>query len=220
MDYDYKSLKVISICGNIGSGKSTLISKLKTRLDKTLLHGDHPVVTLIPEPVDKWHFCLSKYYKEPKKWAFQTQLIILSHYLEMQRLALDLVAQSEVDGIKRCLVIERSPLEVLNIFLDHLKHNYDTEDYAIIYKLVDRVCYSSLWSCCHYILLDTPVKECVRRSMKRSRESEKDMDFDYIVDLAKAYDTFFKQIESELTTTRLPNNEIEDIEQVRKIIVN
>ena len=60
---------VVSVEGNIGSGKSTML-QFYSELDDVQLH---------PEPVEKWqnlhgHNLLEKLYTDPKRWSFQVIL--------------------------------------------------------------------------------------------------------------------------------------------------
>ena len=59
---------VVSVEGNIGSGKSTMLSYFEK-------FGD---VELVPEPVGQWcdlngHNLLAKLYEDPSRWSFQFQ---------------------------------------------------------------------------------------------------------------------------------------------------
>ena len=63
---------VVSVEGNIGSGKSTMLDYF----DK------FPEVELLPEPVKQWtdlggHNMLQKLYEDPKKYNFQFQSYVL-----------------------------------------------------------------------------------------------------------------------------------------------
>ena len=67
-------MKIVSIEGNIGSGKSTLIDILK----KSNLN-----YVFIPEPVSLWNeikdhdgtTILERYYQDPKSYAFSFQMM-------------------------------------------------------------------------------------------------------------------------------------------------
>ena len=59
---------IVSVEGNIGSGKSTMLSYFEK-------FGD---VELVPEPVGQWcdlngHNLLAKLYEDPSRWSFQFQ---------------------------------------------------------------------------------------------------------------------------------------------------
>merc|ERR1719273_1240883 len=69
---------VVSIEGNIGAGKSTMLKFFEKYSD----------VELIPEPVAQWcdvkgHNLLGKLYEDPKRWSFQFQ-----SYVQLTRLQL------------------------------------------------------------------------------------------------------------------------------------
>jgi len=69
---------IVSIEGNIGSGKSTMLNYFNKFTD----------VELIPEPVTDWcdvngHNLLGKMYEDPKRWSFQFQ-----SYVQLSRLKL------------------------------------------------------------------------------------------------------------------------------------
>ena len=69
---------VVSIEGNIGSGKSTMLKYFEKFQD----------VELVPEPVAEWcdvggHNLLGKLYEDPNRWSFQFQ-----SYVQLTRLQL------------------------------------------------------------------------------------------------------------------------------------
>jgi len=69
---------IVSVEGNIGSGKSTMLSYFEK-------FGD---VELVPEPVGQWcdlngHNLLAKLYEDPSRWSFQFQ-----SYVQLTRLQL------------------------------------------------------------------------------------------------------------------------------------
>jgi len=69
---------IVSIEGNIGSGKSTMLKYFEKFSD----------VELVPEPVAQWcdvngHNLLAKLYEDPERWSFQFQ-----SYVQLTRLQL------------------------------------------------------------------------------------------------------------------------------------
>ena len=64
---------IISIEGNIGAGKTTILEELKTRM------GNSSYIKFVKEPVDIWETVrdedgktiLEKFYEDSKKYAFQ-----------------------------------------------------------------------------------------------------------------------------------------------------
>jgi deoxyadenosine/deoxycytidine kinase len=108
-------MKIISIEGNIGSGKSTLIKKLRE------LPEFQNGFTFLPEPVDEWNTIkdsdgitiLEKYYSDQKKYAFSFQMMAYISRLKQ----LNDSKNSSIIITERCLYTDR------NIFAKML---YDT----------------------------------------------------------------------------------------------
>ena len=77
--------KIISIEGNIGSGKSTIITFLSNNLSNYLKinHSNHLKIEFLEEPVKEWNNftdndgvnIIENYYKDQKKYAFQFQMM-------------------------------------------------------------------------------------------------------------------------------------------------
>ena len=71
-------ITIVSIDGNIGSGKSTFISHLKNNV-----FAKSPNVIFLPEPVDEWNTIvdiqgnsiLSKFYQDQDKYSFSFQMM-------------------------------------------------------------------------------------------------------------------------------------------------
>ena len=80
--------RIISIEGNIGSGKSTVLKALQDDEAEFLLSNN---IVVVPEPVEKWEqlkdpndgqSILTKFYKEPKRYAFLLQIFIIETMIE------------------------------------------------------------------------------------------------------------------------------------------
>ena len=74
---NFQSVKIISIDGNIGSGKSTLMEELKAH------YSSNKNVVFLKEPVDEWETItdengstiLEKFYENPTKYGFSFQIM-------------------------------------------------------------------------------------------------------------------------------------------------
>jgi deoxyadenosine/deoxycytidine kinase len=99
-------MKIISIEGNIGSGKSTLIKKLRQ------LPEFQNGFTFLPEPVDEWNTIkdsdgitiLEKYYSDQKKYAFSFQMMAYISRLKQ----LNDSKKSSIIITERCLYTDRN----------------------------------------------------------------------------------------------------------------
>jgi len=97
---------IVSIEGNIGAGKSTMLKFFEKYSD----------VELIPEPVAQWcdvkgHNLLGKLYEDPKRWSFQFQ-----SYVQLTRL--QLLKKPTSCSVK---IIERSIQNNRFCFLENAK---------------------------------------------------------------------------------------------------
>ena len=82
--------RIISIEGNIGTGKSTLLSELRKA------YADDPTICFLDEPVHVWNTVkdengvtiLEKYYADQKRYAFSFQMMAYISRLSAMRAAL------------------------------------------------------------------------------------------------------------------------------------
>lgn len=105
---------VISIEGNIGSGKSTILNILATHFN------NDPEICFLTEPVSEWQqICdndgvdiIQKYYENQEKYAFSFQMMAYITRLKTLKEALQ--------GGYKYIVTERSPLSDKMIFAQML----------------------------------------------------------------------------------------------------
>ena len=122
--------RIISIEGNIGSGKSTMVEYLKQNLQ------NDSTICFLQEPVDIWNTIIDKngvniienYYNDQKKYAFQFQMMAYISRISLLREAL----KKNYDII----ITERSIFTDANVFAKMLydEENIEETEYKI-YKL-------------------------------------------------------------------------------------
>ena len=153
-------MKIFSIEGNIGSGKSTLINELK----KQNLN-----VIYLPEPVDLWNeikdssgvTILEKYYQDQKRYAFPFQMMAYISRLSQIR------QQFESDAIiitERCIFTDREIFA--KMLYDDKK--IETIEYSIYLKWFDEFKYPVDG----FIYLKTTPEMCFGRVKNRNRKGE------------------------------------------------
>jgi deoxyadenosine/deoxycytidine kinase len=135
------SPKIISIEGNIGAGKTTILQKIADR------YANDPSVVFLREPVDIWETIkdaegttiLANFYMEPEKYAFSFQVMAF-----VTRLTLLRNAVKENPDCK-LIVCERSLEADRNIFAKMLfdEGSIDDMNYQITRKYIVR-CMDSL----------------------------------------------------------------------------
>ena len=165
--------KIISIEGNIGSGKSTMVEYLKQNLK------NDPTVCFLQEPVDIWNTItdengvniIENYYKDQKKYAFQFQMMAYISRISLLREALK--------KNYKLIITERSIFTDANVFAKML---YDEgkigETEYKIYKLwFDEFIKDIPKISLVYVKTDPEI--CNRRVLIRNRVGE-NIPFDYL----------------------------------------
>lgn len=152
--------KIISIEGNIGVGKSTLL---------TVLGGNFPV---FKEDLSSWGHFLDLFYADPKRWSFTLQSAIMhdsaKKYLKMRELSNrhDFIFVER--SIETCMVFAK------NSFLNH----YMTEDE---FNLLRDMYECIKWAPDYRIYLDADVGMCMDRIQSRGRACERNVTRHYLL---------------------------------------
>ena len=173
---------IITIGGNIGCGKSTMISKLD-------------YLECYQEPIEKWGSWLDLFYTDPKKNAFGFQMKILLEFLY------DF-------GSKKKVLTERSPYDALYIFTKVLKEGGYLS--YMEYNLFKDYTEKFGWKPDVYIYLRVSPEICLERITKRSRGCECGVTLEYLQQLHDAHEEYVKVLEKTGTTVHEVNNELED----------
>jgi deoxyguanosine kinase len=161
--------RYIVVEGPIGVGKTSLV--------KFLAEEFHARTIL--EKVEENPF-LSKFYQEPKKYSFQTQLFfLLTRYQQQQEILQgDLFRQNLICDY---LFARDRIFAYINLSGEELSL------YEWIYQLLDqRVAKPDL-----VIYLQAPIAVLVKRIRKRALWYEKNIDPAYLEEVSKAYNDFF-----------------------------
>ena len=145
-------MRIIVVQGNIGSGKSTFVDKLKAR------YGSRKDICFLQEPVNEWLTIkdkqgvniLENYYKDQPKYAFMFQMMAYISRLAMLKRAIE-SNQYEYIITERCLntdrnvfckmlyddgLIEDIGYQIYNKWFDEF-NNFNTVDYIHIYLKTD-----------------------------------------------------------------------------------
>jgi len=192
------------ISGNIGSGKSTLLNLLKERLN-------NKKYTFINEPVDVWKSIKDKngintlqhYYNDPRKNAYNLQMLALITRIEELKKAND--KGGEVFIGERCLYEDREIFAKLSTddgFISGIE--YETYKYyfnALKIKKPTKIFYINLQP-----------QECLERIKKRNRTEEADITLDYLKKLHLYYAEWVcgNEVEVVFLDGKLPPQEIAD----------
>jgi deoxyadenosine/deoxycytidine kinase len=197
---------IISIEGNIGAGKSTIIDKLGKKL------VDNKEIILLKEPVDVWESIretstgeniLQKFYSDPHKYAFSFQVMAYVTRLSLIR--------NTIRNNPECKVIicERSLDADRNIFAKMLFDDGQIEDihYQIYLRFYNE--YAKDYQIDGIVYIDADADVCHRRIAKRSRDGESGIPIDYLQKCKLYYDNWLSSILA--TTDVLHINTNEDV---------
>lgn len=180
---------IISIEGNIGAGKSTILEELKTRL------GDSDDIKFVKEPVDIWETIqdeegktiLEKFYQDSKKYAFQFQVMALTTRLSLLR--------STIRENPDCKVIicERSVDADKQIFAKML-HNDGIISY-IDYKIYCLLAteHARDFDMDGYVYINADAEVCHQRILKRSRNGESQIELGYLQKCKQYHDDWLSE---------------------------
>lgn len=195
-----KKLKKLIICveGNIGSGKTTLLSNLK-KLG----------YTVIPEPIDTiWQKFLPLFYNNKKKWAFCFQMEVLHWFYELKTKNIDTFLKTPISKkniTENVLIIERSPLSVMQIFTKNLLKTKKISEWE--FSLIKRFYNIIYWKPNHIIYLKCNTHTILQRIIKRNRKGENLINNVLLENLNENHEILFNNTKNKLNVTIINSND-------------
>ena len=193
-------LKIISIEGNIGSGKSTIIDIMEN-----MFKNIKPNYIFLREPVDVWESIkdtdtedniLKKFYKEPKKYGFSFQVLV---YITFYKQIVKAINESNGDNI---IICERS-LDVSQFIFAKMLYDDDIlneVEYQIIkmfYSQFDKIKLDAV------IYLDVDINTCKTRIQKRSRIGEEEIKLNYLKRCRDYHENWLNEISNDIVIKRI-----------------
>lgn len=162
--------KLIVITGNIGSGKTTLMSRLSDAL--TGIEG----IRFVYESWTGEDSLLQDFIGDPRAYCYPFHMSIVEHY--------GAIGPSNPVGT-RIVIVERSPEDCRSVFLPENSHHMDGSQME---RCVDGcrevMTGSDMWRNRTTIMLSVGSEECMARILKRARGREVEYDASYIERLA------------------------------------
>jgi deoxyadenosine/deoxycytidine kinase len=207
---------IISIEGNIGSGKSTILSKIQQQKPKNIM--------ILQEPVDIWEnikdengeTILSKFYKDPAKYAFAFQVMAYTTRLSILRKAI-----RENPGIE-IILCERSLDADREIFAKMLHDDGLIE--PVLYQIYEEQ-YSNTsdeFTLDYIMYIDTDPDVCLKRIIKRNREGESKITIEYLTKCHKYHDIWLcpNELNAKCPIVYFDGNDTLDAEEFIEILQN
>ena len=160
--------KFVTVAGNIGAGKSTLVKLLSERLEWTPFY----------EPVANNPY-LADFYKDMAEWSFHSQVFFLTHRLRVYQ---------ELAAWPTSVILDRSLYEdaeifAENLYLQKLMNERDHATYQSLYQMV----LNFLPTPDLVVYLRTSVPTLIARIHSRDRDFERNIDPAYLETLNIAY---------------------------------
>jgi deoxyadenosine/deoxycytidine kinase len=192
-----KMPKIISIEGNIGAGKTTILN----HIEKILCNTGNKKIRVLREPVDIWSTVktpdpdsisgsktiLQKFYEDPQKYAFPFQMLAFSTRLSEIKQMISKYPDCEI------ILCERSLEADANIFAKMLYDDGNIDD--ISYQVYCRMFADMAlpYTVFKIFYLDIPVKTCLDRIKYRNRDGEANIGMEYLEKCKKYHDEWFQK---------------------------
>jgi deoxyadenosine/deoxycytidine kinase len=171
------SIRILTLEGNIGAGKSTFLGTLKER------YADRSDILFLLEPVGIWESVvdenglnmLQKFYQNPSKYSFAFQVLAFSSRLKLIKNAIE----SAPDTVTT-IVMERSLDADRAIFAQMLHDDGQMEKCEFdIYKMMSDEAMQS-FSADGILWLNVGPETCLERIHVRDREGESGISLAYL----------------------------------------
>ena len=193
---------IVSIEGNIGSGKTTLIRRLEER------GIDEKKCVFLREPLDIWNSVrdseeniLQKYYREPEKYALPFQIMA---YITFHQRLVDAIKDADENTV---IICERSMESSCAIFAKMLRESgiIDEVNFQILLMFYEKM---ELIPVDAIIYLNTDVKTNIERIKKRARPGEENITLEYLENCRKNHEDWIKTLTSDQSSqlAKLPEN--------------
>lgn len=171
----FQTVNLISIDGNIGSGKSTLMGELE------LIFSDNKNIVFLKEPTKEWEnitdengvTILQKFYENPSKYGFSFQIMAYISRLKIMKEEFD-------KNPKAIFITERSLFTDKFVFAKMLfdSGNIELVNYKIYLEWFNT--FADEFPVSKVIYVNTDPEICHHRIEKRSRTGESNIPIEYL----------------------------------------
>lgn len=203
------SYNIISIEGNIGSGKSTIMSELKTK------YKNNKYIVFVAEPISDWinlkdssdgMNIVEKYYSNIDKYAFSFQINALITRVNIHNNTLKYISSIvqtlpyKTTPYKFIIITERSFYTDKLVFAKMLydKKSIEEINYKIYLSLFDNIL-KEKYTVNHIININTSPNICYDRIVKRNRSGEETIPLEYLETCNNYHIAMFNELQTIMT---------------------
>jgi deoxyadenosine/deoxycytidine kinase len=190
-------MPIITIDGNIGAGKTTILKYLHTNYN----------INIDLEPIDKWKPYLDNIYIDKK-----------DYFKFLIRIWLDRSWIQEKNN-SSLVIMERSPYFIRNTFNKYLFNNnlINKNENNIINELYDKT--DIIWKSDYFIYLHSSPEKCLENIYKRGRDNEMDISLEYLNNIHEYHEKAYENLKDKKIIIDVNNKSIEEIcEIINKFI--
>jgi len=182
-------VQIISIEGNIGSGKSTLVNYLKNTLDKDKY-------VFVDEPVNTWQSIkdnegvdiLSKFYNNKEKYAFSFQMLA---YISRISAIKKVMNDDKTIITERCVNTDKEVFAKM-LYDDNLIEDINYQIYNMWFDEFNKDIKVN-----KFVYLQTDPILCSKRIKQRNREGE-DINLDYLCKCHNYHESWISNIPNKI----------------------
>lgn len=201
------AMKIISIEGNIGTGKTTFIELIKHTFTEKF---PEKKVMFLKEPVDQWiqmtddatgENILGSFYHDQKRWSYSFQMNAFITRMKLVESVLNLHGiynKEQADANNDLIIImERSVYTDRNVFATLLRESGKIS--SIEWKLYNEW-FSWIVTKCdyclptHYFYLNATADTSYSRMLKRNRNEENGVSLDYLRMVEEKHNKWLEQL--------------------------
>jgi len=207
------SLKVIIISGSIGAGKTSILKCMEA------LSEENNTISIFYENVESWKYYLDKFYNGEKNACTLLEYDIIMHYFSITKKIDQLEEQCTKDGKNRIIFIERSPFDVLHVFLKSNERLLTKQMYDTLCDMCKLLLSLNMhWMNAMHIYIHAPISYCLERIKIRNRGNENVIIDEYLKKLENYYYAYLDNIKNKKIIDNVGT--LENLEHVARTVLS
>jgi deoxyadenosine/deoxycytidine kinase len=224
-------MKIISIEGNIGTGKTTFVELLKQTLST---HYPNHTVIFMKEPVDAWlnlkddatgENILGAFYRSQERWSYSFQMNAFITRIKQTEAILKKYDVVDIDSANKrddlILIMERCVYTDRNVFANLLRESNKIS--SMEWKLYDEWFQWLVTKCTHclpthYFYLNASADVSFIRMRKRDRNEECSISLKYLQSVEEKHNRWMELISVSQKTVWDANKDFENDSNERELL--